>query len=373
VTLRSLATAAFEGVAVVVIVSLVLGQVLGQPMLLGYVATDSMEPTIEAGDGFVAVPAALAGDVEEGDVVVFEARTLHGGGLTTHRVVGETPEGYVTRGDANPFADQDADEPPVRETQVRAKALQIGGSVVTIPHLGTAVLALQSAVAAVAGPVAGVGVGGVLVAVGLLLFAIAGVTGQQERATNRTRRRPGVIDRRVLFGLLLLVVVVPATAAMVVPSGVTEYGVVVGENPGDDPLAVEPGERATVSYEMTNDGAVPAIVVLEPASDGVAVGGERHGVPPGETATTTVALDGSEREGTHRRAVSERRYLAVLPASTLSALHGVHPLLAVAAVDLVLGAAAGMLGVAAVGVGDQRLRSTAGGRSAVARLRRRLM
>ena len=372
-TLRSVATAAFEAVAVVVIVSLVVGQALGQPMLLGYVATDSMEPTIEAGDGFVAVPTALAGDAEEGDVVVFEARTLHGGGLTTHRVVGETPEGYVTRGDANPFTDQDADEPPVGDAQVRAKALQVGGSVVTIPHLGTAVMAIQGTVATVAGPIAGAGVGGVLVTVGLLLFALAGVTGQQERVTSRTRRRPGVIDRRVLFGLLLLVVVVPATAAMVVPSGVTEYGVVVGDRADEDPLAVEPGESATVTYEVRNDGAVPAVVLLEPASDGVSIEDGRHGVPPGATATTTVTLDGGEGEGVHRRSVSERRYLAVLPAPALTALHRVHPLLAVAAVDLVVGAVAGALGAAAVGVGDQRLRSTAGDRSAVARLRRRLM
>jgi len=30
-----------------------------------------MAPTLEPGDGFVAVPAELAGPVEEGDVVTF--------------------------------------------------------------------------------------------------------------------------------------------------------------------------------------------------------------------------------------------------------------------------------------------------------------
>jgi len=68
-------------------------QLLGQPILLGYVATGSMEPTMDAGDGFVSVPSAVTGDVEEGDVVVYQARELHDGGLTTHRVVGETEEG----------------------------------------------------------------------------------------------------------------------------------------------------------------------------------------------------------------------------------------------------------------------------------------
>ncbi|TKX51714.1 signal peptidase I, partial [Halorubrum sp. SP3] len=72
------------------------------------------------------VPPAIAGDIEEGDVVTFEAQELQGGGLTTHRVVDETDQGYITRGDANPFTDQDGPEPPVQESQIAAVALELG-------------------------------------------------------------------------------------------------------------------------------------------------------------------------------------------------------------------------------------------------------
>ncbi|KPN31210.1 signal peptidase I [Halolamina pelagica] len=142
-TPRRLLTLGAEAALVLVVASLLLGQVLGTPVLLGYVETGSMEPTLEPGDGFVAVPAAVTGDVEEGDVIVFRAEELQGGGLTTHRVVGETERGYITRGDANPFTDQDGNEPPVKEGQIVAEALQIGGSVVVIPNLGTLVTGLQ--------------------------------------------------------------------------------------------------------------------------------------------------------------------------------------------------------------------------------------
>src|SRR6056297_1685104 len=144
-TLGSYAKGAAATALLVAVAALVVGQLLGQPILLGYVATDSMEPTMDAGDGFVAVPSPLAGDVSEGDVVVFEAEQLHGGGLTTHRVVGETDRGYVTRGDANPFTDQDGGEPPVKRAQIVAHALQVNGEVVVIPNLGTGVTALQGA------------------------------------------------------------------------------------------------------------------------------------------------------------------------------------------------------------------------------------
>ncbi|MFC6729097.1 signal peptidase I, partial [Natronoarchaeum mannanilyticum] len=159
--LGSYAKGAAATALLVVVAALVVGQLLGQPILLGYVATDSMEPTMDAGDGFIAIPSPLAGDVSEGDVVVFEAEQLHGGGLTTHRVVGETDRGYVTKGDANPFTDQDGGEPPVSDQQIVAEALQINGEVVVIPHLGTAVMGIQSGVSsAQSTDASAVGVGG---------------------------------------------------------------------------------------------------------------------------------------------------------------------------------------------------------------------
>jgi len=130
----------------VVVLSLVVGQVLGQPVLLSYVETGSMEPTLEPGDGFVAVPTA-GDDIEEGDVVVFHAKEVDGGGLTTHRVVDETEEGYVTKGDANPVTDQDGDEPPVKDEQVVAVAWQPGGSVLAVPFVGTVVEGSRAALA----------------------------------------------------------------------------------------------------------------------------------------------------------------------------------------------------------------------------------
>jgi signal peptidase len=42
-----------------------------------------MQPTLDTGDGFVAIPEAVAGEIEEGDVITFRAEELQGGGLTT--------------------------------------------------------------------------------------------------------------------------------------------------------------------------------------------------------------------------------------------------------------------------------------------------
>ncbi|WP_135822764.1 signal peptidase I [Halostella litorea] len=372
-TLRAAARSAVEVLLIVALVSLLLGQAIGQPILLGYVTTDSMESEIAAGDGFVVVPTAVTGDVEEGDVVVFEAQQLHGGGLTTHRVVDRTPEGYVTKGDNNPFTDQDGGEPPVSDRQIRAKALQVGGSVVTIPHLGTAVDGVRGVVTDVTGTASSSdSVGGVLLVAGAVLFVVAGLTGAKKRPTTRERSRPNVLDRRLLFGLLLLVVVVPTTAAMTMPSGTTEYAVLGAEQTGDDPLIVEPGGETTVEYRIANDGMVPTVAVVDPASDGVTVADRRATVESGGTATTDLTLQGPATQGVTYRDVSERRYVAVLPAGLLVALHDIHPWVAIAAVDGVVVSAVTLLVALGVGLRDQRLRSAGSDRSVTDRLRRRL-
>ena len=96
--LRRLVTSTVTVLLVGMILVMVIGQLLGQPLLFGFVTTGSMEPALSPGDGFIAVPPMLAGEPTPGDVVVYEAETIQGGGLTTHRIVGETEQGYVTRG-----------------------------------------------------------------------------------------------------------------------------------------------------------------------------------------------------------------------------------------------------------------------------------
>ena len=335
-SLRSSGVRVLEIVVVVALVSLVAGAVIGQPVLLSYVETGSMEPTIDTGDGFVAIPSIVAGPPEEGDVVVFRAQELQGGGLTTHRVVGETDRGYVTRGDANPFTDQDGGEPPVTQDQIVAEALQIGGHVVVIPFIGLviggiqgAMIGLQNVIAAALGVDAFLGpqgVGLVLFAVGLGLFGLSVLLGQVEgetRERRRSRTRSGGIDARRVTAILLIIVLLPANVAMIVPSGTHEMTL-----DGDRVAAteeVEPGEPTAWEYTIENRGIVPIVVVFESRDPTVTIPQYRRSLGPGGTRTLSIAVDapppGEQRTGT----VQEYHYLLVLPPSVIEALHDVGP------------------------------------------------
>ena len=105
---------ALTRILLLVAVSVVFGYVFEAPVVLTFVETESMEPTIAAGDGFIAIPSMVT-NIERGDVVSFRPDVIEGGQVTTHRIVGKTENGYITSCDKDLVTDQDGGEPPVTE------------------------------------------------------------------------------------------------------------------------------------------------------------------------------------------------------------------------------------------------------------------
>lgn len=365
---------------IALIVLLVLGQLLGQPMLV-FVETGSMEPTLEPGDGYVAIPSQFAGEIEEGDVVLFEAEELgDGGGLTTHRVDDVGEEGYITKGDANPFTDQESDEPPVQEGQIKSVGLTVGGELLVIPDLGTAAGAISGAtetvqtrlfsIVGLESPGNQAFVTGLLSA-GLLVLIFTSVG---KTATARRPARSQRLSRRgtLVVLLLILVVIVPLNLTMLLPSGVYQYEIVSSANPDDtDEQVIEAGTSDDVSYSIENGGQVPVFVILEPAGDGVHISQPAQYVSRQSTAEVSVTMDAPSETGTHYRYVKESRYVVLLPPSLIATLHDVHPVVALLAINLPAALIVTLTGVVAIGTGRLRLRSRSRGLSIRQQLKRR--
>ncbi|WP_299330879.1 signal peptidase I [Haloplanus sp.] len=359
---------ALQATVVVVILSLVVGQFLGQPVLLSFVETGSMQPTLDPGDGFIAIPTAIAGDIGTGDVVTFEAQEIQGGGLTTHRVVEETERGYVTQGDNNPFTDQDGGEPVVQEAEIVAKALTLGGGVVVIPHLGTVAMGFQTAFESVQTQLAvtfGVrslqgtqGLAYVLFGLSAVAYALDWYTDRGGRdRPERDRSRDDGTSVFAIVLILALVLMATATAAMVVPGGTQEYGVVSAEFESENPTVIERGTSQEIEYVVPNAGLVPVYTYVAPASPGVDVDPQRVYVGSRGERTTTVTLSAPDETGYYRLFVTEHRYLAVLPPGVIDELYGVHPWAPLLAINGLLGGGIVALGVALFRGEPARIRS----------------
>lgn len=370
------------GVLAVVVLSVLIGQLLGQPFLLTYVETGSMAPTLEPGDAFVALPPALAGSVGPGDVVVFRATVLDGGGLTTHRVVAETPAGYLTQGDANAVTDQDRGEPPVTEGRILAVAWQLGDEVVVIPKLGLVAIAARDLMAGVGrwlavtlgrpGLMGAQGSALALFAAGIAAYAVATWAEEGSRGQRylRTRRRAHVVDVRWLVVGLGLGVAIIATASMAMPLGPHEFEMVSAENDAPGPRVVEAGTSETLTYRVPGGGLLPTVVILEPASEGLSVEPDRFYLRGGETKNATVTVTAPPEIGYAPQYLREHRYLAVLPRGGILWLYTVHPWAPVLAIDVLLAGGFVLLGLAWLGGGQLRIRSRTERLSAVERLRR---
>ncbi|SEH40171.1 signal peptidase, endoplasmic reticulum-type [Halopenitus malekzadehii] len=354
-------------IAVLIAVSILAGAVLGQPIGISYVETGSMSPTLDPGDGFIAVPTAVAGPIEPGDVIVFDAVNIHDGGLVTHRVVGETESGYITRGDANPVTDQDGEEPPVDPGRVEATALQVGGDVVVIPGFGTVVTgasglieSLQQFLASTLGTRALLGTQGAAYLVfgfGVVTYVLASLaeTAGSRRRDRRTSRWSGYVTPQAVIGTMAIVLILAVTASMVVPAGVHTFQFVSSEVESENPSVIQQGTTSNVTYVVPSNGPIPVVGVIEPASSGVSVSPQTVTVPGGETANVTVTIQAPPETGVYTESIREHRYLALLPTGVILTLYAVHPWLPIVVTDVLLGVGFIVVAVALIGIDPIRL------------------
>jgi signal peptidase len=301
--------------------------------------------------------------LDEGDVVTFRAEELNGGGLTTHRIVGETEEGYITRGDANPSTDQAGKESPVKDAQIVAEALQVNGKVVVIPHLGTVITGVKSAAAGVQTQFTTVlGLRGATTLPVLLLMGsilLYGLDAWKERSSSdpqRNQARDNGSDIRVYLLVFVGAIVIAATAAMIAPSGPTEYGFVSSNHDTPGAGVIGAGETEQAKYRMDNPGALPVVSFLETEGNGITVQPTTLHASPGSVHNATVTLSAPPETGYYRRFVIEHRYLAVLPTAVIHSLYQVHPWLPIVIIDAIIAVPSYLLGATLIGTSRIRKR-----------------
>ncbi|QLC34832.1 signal peptidase I (plasmid) [Halarchaeum sp. CBA1220] len=314
--------------AVLVLSTLLVAAPAGAPVQVSYVYSDSMEPTIGVGDGYVVVPA---GDVESGDIVTFWSAAR--GDYTTHRVVGETSEGYLTRGDNNPVSDQRAGYPPVARDAIVGEVLTWNGDPVLLPGLGRAVGAARENAAVLLGA-----------------LAAAGLLGARRDAPVSERPERA---RSVVYPLLV--------AALLGTAAVVAFG---GASHSETFLAVEDatatGSASTLAVGTAQTVSYAVGVADQPWATRVVHTTGLHAVETTRNATA-VTVTGTVRApatpGPVPAEVAVRSYPAVLPHGTVARLDATHPLLAAFACTAL--AFAPLFALVALAVdGGERLRAS---------------
>jgi signal peptidase I len=292
----------------------------GGAMGLAYVTSNSMEPTLRLGDGFLVWPVRA---VPVGEIIVFRPVVLQADRVV-HRIVGRSADGYVTRGDNSAGTDQAAGEPPVTPDRIIGRVVSAGGNPIRIPHLGglssLARSLLRERLSLLAGST---------LALSLLLFLWDYLRPGRHRPL-RTRWRV-----RHLYtagaGVAMLVIL----TALLMGSGVRSVEYLVSQNPSPDLNHVKQGEGGLVRLPVSNPGMVPVWHFSRALPPGQVVRAPER-LAPGADESLTIRLGPQERLGWHRAYVQVYHYPPLLPRRAVAALHQLNPYVAIASGLLVL-------------------------------------
>ncbi|MHB1484144.1 MAG: signal peptidase I [Saccharofermentanales bacterium] len=133
--------------AAILLITSVNSLIWNKPVLFSVVRSGSMNPVLKRGDMIILnnlsknsnENVSSPDEVGIGDIVVFKAQTgeLASQGYIVHRIVGGSlSEGYITKGDANEYTDQESGSVLIKRDWIVSKVAGNGENPVHIPLLG---------------------------------------------------------------------------------------------------------------------------------------------------------------------------------------------------------------------------------------------
>jgi len=277
---------------IIIALLVLLGGVVAGPLQLSYVHSDSMEPTIEEGDGYLLIETTAT---DTGEIVTFWSETRDE--YVTHRIVDQTDGGYITRGDNNEQTDQSMGHPIVTEEDIVGVVVTVGDTPLVIPYLELVVVFLKQYWL-------------ILIA---LLFLPPLVTS--------SIRPDGPIRAEDVFKPLFTMLLLTGTV-MVTLSTITlpvTYTAVEDPNPTAD-LTVETGGEGVLEIPLSNFGSSPIVHTEVESDDGTVTQEERS-----RSTVLQLIVPRKMETGSYQTEVTVYTYPATLPSPLISYLHTIHP------------------------------------------------
>lgn len=326
---------------------IIIGGIIDQPVGIAYVETDSMVPQLDPGDGFILIPSQLVDEYSVGDVITFEAENFPYD-YVTHRIVGETPEGFITQGDNNTFTDQSGsrNEPYVNREQIAGRVVQWRGSVVAIPYLGSAVEYVSTTVDTITqrffdvtglerpdGPL-----GQVLFSLVILsiIAIVADIASSRIRSGSRprTREKCGKGSPYVIYAAFILFIVLATSVSLLSMTQHNRIDVIATEGE-TNARAVHIGDTVTQHLEVRNSGFLPVYVHTRERQGIVTMSPDTMVLEGGLTKRIPYEVQAPDAPGYYQAYVSIDIYLGILPYDVTFALRDVHPYLPLIVIDVI--------------------------------------
>ncbi len=283
------------------------GFLLNRPVLLSYVTSDSMSPTLNRGDVFLINPLAEA---KPNDIIVFDLN----GHWTVHRVVAETDEGYITKGDHNIATDQQGGSTSiVKRESVAGVVPVLLETPIKIPEAGNYIQRSS----------------GTSMNIVLAVFMIAGgailLTGKEEK--RKKERKVYRLRYKTAY-----VAVSTVSIAMLLLSVIATWGV-VGFNYASTVAGGQrdgwylPESEFERQIEIKNNALFPLLYLFSSDSDRVELKDESRILSAGEKAELSVHVKVPSETRIYYEEIKVHAYPLILPSDVIIRMYGLNPFL----------------------------------------------
>ncbi|KUJ93364.1 MAG: hypothetical protein XD40_1422 [Archaeoglobus fulgidus] len=298
------------------------GFLLNRPVLLSYVTSDSMTPTLNRGDLFLINPLAEA---KPDDIIVFNLN----GHWTVHRVVAETDGGYITKGDHNIATDQQGSNSVVKRESVAGVVLVLLGNPIKIPEVGNYIQRLSGTTM------------NILLAVFMIVGGAMLLTGKEER--RKKERKVYRLRYKTAY-----VAVSTISIAMLLLSVIATWGV-VGFNYASTLAGGQkegwylPESEFDRQIEIKNNALFPLLYLFSSESERVELKDESKILSGGERAELSVHVRVPSETRIYYEEVKVHAYPLILPSDLIIRMYGLNPFLPLAAFAVELAAVLGVI------------------------------
>jgi len=304
-----------------------------EPVLLTVIRSNSMSPIWERGDMVIIENLKEKEAVQNGDIVFFKTDkgSLADKGWIAHRVVdGNADKGFITKGDANEYTDQQEGSGSIERAWIAGRALIIGETPIVIPKIGYLSLWAEKYQS---NPYT-------LPVIAVILATIIAI-GELKSGQKRRKKNKGMeLQLIYIVGGITISVIMGATmlasgqkANLVYEVSTQSQGVLMGSAVG----ILKVGDEVTRPLsELSNGGFFKLIGAVTSDDKQIKLSHNELSLSPGQQIETTFTVT-AEKPGKYDSSIQTGLFYPFLPSSIIFFLAQKSYWLALSVVSLVPG------------------------------------
>jgi len=299
-----------------------------KPTLAVSIRSWSMTPLMTRGDMVFLWPTGEKTEFSTGDIIVFRSAKDGIRDWTMHRIVGgDSEQGFITKGDANEWTDQEGSGyPPVQPEWIAGVVPTIGPLPLKIPLLGYIPLLIEGNMK-----------NPILLPAMLGILAVALVF--DEVFKTKKKRKKEVLQKSQLYCLAGLAFAVLIGFLMLMGSLFITFSYGVEKNAGmlmgSDVGILKLGDsRELVLAELENEGAIPLYYYAVSRDPQVVLNKDWFYLHGGDSAQVMATVHG-QKVGLYQADVTVGMFMPFLPPGAIRFMVGINFWLALVGVSLV--------------------------------------